>query len=212
MARIPNGILGEFIGTAGPVSGYMRNGGNFLRSRRRCSNKPMTEKRLAQQQKIRVCNEFTKPFSQSGFFNKTFPGYGSTATGYNRATSALLHQAITGNYPYTALAYPLVLISRGQMPSPEDAAASLNAEGNVEFTWTNNSGNGTAKDNDKAILVAYAPSLQQAVYAVSDGRRKDGHAILNTQMFTKCVIETWMGFISNDEKDAATSVYTGRLM
>jgi hypothetical protein len=73
MARIPNGILGEFVGTAGPVSGYMRMGTNFLRSRRRRSNRPMTPKRLAQQQKIKVCNEFTKPFSGSGFFDAAFP-------------------------------------------------------------------------------------------------------------------------------------------
>jgi hypothetical protein len=98
MARIPNGILGEFIGTAGNVSGYMRFGDNFLRSRRRKSANVMTPKRLAQQQKIKVCNEFTKPFAGQSFFNKTFPAYGSKGSGYNRATSAILNQAIIGSY------------------------------------------------------------------------------------------------------------------
>jgi len=118
MARIPNGILGEFVGTAGPVSGYMRMGTNFVRSRRRRSNRPMTLKRLAQQQKIKVCNEFTKPFSGSGFFDAAFPLTNGTATGYNKATSALLKKAITGVYPDTAIAWPMVLISEGGMPSP----------------------------------------------------------------------------------------------
>jgi hypothetical protein len=47
MGTIINGILGSFTGTAGPVSGYMRNGKNFVRSRRRKSAAPMTPKRLA---------------------------------------------------------------------------------------------------------------------------------------------------------------------
>ena len=32
MARKSSGILGDFIGTIGPVTGFMRNGHNFLRS------------------------------------------------------------------------------------------------------------------------------------------------------------------------------------
>src|SRR5678815_4562873 len=96
MARIPNGILGEFIGTAGNVSGYMRYGTNFLRTRRRKSNMMMTPARMAQQQKIKVCNEFTKPFAGRDFFNKTFPAYGKKNSACNRATSALMSQAVVG--------------------------------------------------------------------------------------------------------------------
>src|ERR1039457_452575 len=125
MARIPHGILGDFIGTAGNISGYMRNGANFIRSKRRRSTKPMSLNRLAQQQKIKVCNEFTGPFSGSGIFNKTFPAYGSSATGYNRATSSLMNLAVVGNYPDTAIAYPLVLISQGPLPPADGASASV---------------------------------------------------------------------------------------
>jgi hypothetical protein len=100
MGTIINGILGSFTGTAGPVSGYMRNGKNFVRSRRRKSAAPMTPKRLAQQQKIKVCNEFTRPFCGTGFFNKTFPAYGHSGTSFNRATSAIMNLAVVGTYPY----------------------------------------------------------------------------------------------------------------
>jgi hypothetical protein len=209
MARIPNGILGEFVGTAGPVSGYMRMGTNFVRSRRLRSNRPMTPKRLAQQQKIKVCNEFTKSFSGSGFFDTTFPLPNGTATGYNKATSALLKRAITGTYPDTTIAWPMVLISEGGMPSPANAAASVDSNGNVVFAWSNNAGTGTAKDTDKAVLVAYCNSLKQAVYIVSDSSRADGMGVLNTQFLQGNTIETWMGFICADGKDAADSVYTG---
>jgi len=116
MARIPNGINGEFIGTAGNVNGYMRNGVNFIRSKRRKSSAPMTLRRLAQQQKIKVCNDFTRPFCGTGFFNKTFPAYRHSGTGFNRATSAIMNLAIVGTYPETAIDYPEVLISQGPLP------------------------------------------------------------------------------------------------
>ncbi|KAA9038636.1 hypothetical protein FW778_13875 [Ginsengibacter hankyongi] len=211
MATIPSGILGHFIGKAGNVSGYMRNGKNFLRSRPRKSRKPASPARLAQQQKIKVCGEFTRAFTGTGFFNITFPAYGHTGSGYNRATSALLNLAITGAYPDTALSYAQVLVSKGQLPPAQDATATNDAEGNIYFNWTDNSGDGTAKKNDRAIMVAYSPETKQAVFAFSDAERKDEMAILGTGSI-KGAVQTWLGFLSADETHAANSVYTGELV
>ena len=211
MARIPNGILGAFIGKAGNVSGYMRNGENFIRSKRRKTSKEMTPKRLAQQQKIKVCNEFTKAFSGTGFFNKTFPAYGDTGTGYNRATSAIMNLAIVGDYPDISISYPLVLISKGPLPAAENANAAVNENGNIFFSWTDNSGTGTAKTNDKVILLAYFPALKQMIYSISAAVRADCQALLITNAMKGYEVQTWIGFLSNDEKAAACSVYTGRI-
>jgi len=211
MATIPSGILGHFIGKAGNVSGYMRNGKNFLRSRPRKSRKPASPARLAQQQKIKVCSEFTRAFTGTGFFNITFPAYGHSGSGYNRATSALLNLAITGAYPDTALSYPQVLVSKGQLPAAQDAAATSDAEGNIYFNWTDNTGNGTAKADDKVILVAYLPALKRVVLSPDAGRRSDGTATLPAGDFAGYTVETWMGFVSKDERDAANSVYTGSI-
>src|SRR5690242_13595894 len=131
MASIPNGILGNFVGTAGNVCGYMRNGKNFVRSRRRKSTSPMTGARLAQQQKLKVCNEFTKPFCGTGFFNKTFPAYGHSGTGFNRVTSAIMSLAITGTYPDTAIDYTQVLISQGPLPPAKNPTTARSEERRV---------------------------------------------------------------------------------
>ena len=211
MARIPNGILGGFVGTAGNISGYMRNGVNFVRSRRRKSSAPMTPKRLAQQQKIKVCNEFTRPFCGSGFFNKTFPAYGHSGTGFNRATSAIMHLAITGAYPDTAIAYPQVLISKGPLPGAQNASSTVNSEGHIVFNWEDNTGTGTAKENDKVVVVAYFPSQKKAVFDTGIALRKDGQAILYMQQMQSLAAETWIGFLSHDEKDASDSVYSGQV-
>lgn len=212
MARIPDGILGKFIGTAGNVSGYMRYGTNFLRARRRKSTNPITPKRLAQQQKIKVCNEFTRPFTGTNFFNKTFPAYGSTGSGYNRATSCLMNKAIVGSYPHTSIDFPLVLISKGPLPTPVGASAVADAEGNIVFTWADNAGTGTAKANDKVVLLAYFIETRQIIYSLDVGTRANGTAILNTSVMQGQAAETWIGFLSDDEKDASDSAYTGKLL
>jgi hypothetical protein len=211
MATITNGILGPFTGTAGPVSGYMRNGKNFVRSRRRKSAAPMTPKRLAQQQKIKVCNEFTRPFCGTGFFNKTFPAYGHSGTGFNRATSAIMNLAIVGNYPDTAIDYSQVLISKGPLPTVSNATAAASTDGTILFGWEDNTGTGTAKANDKVILVAYFPAVKTAFFTIGTATRKDGQAVLGTTNMQGEIAETWIGFLSNDEEDSADSVYCGRV-
>lgn len=203
MAKTSEGILGAFIGTIGPVTGYVRGGQNILRS----STSTVKYKRTPS----RVCNRFTKAFSQTGFFTKTFPAYGSTGNGYNRVTSALMSQALIGSYPDIRLSYPLVLISKGKLPPAEHAAAAAMKNGNIYFSFTDNSETGTASPTDKIILVAYSEEQQQAVFSLHAGLRKDCEAVLQTGMLKGYNVETWIGFLSNDETNAANSVYTGRI-
>ena len=209
MGKIPDGILGMLIGKLGPVSGYRRNGQNLVRvsgQSRKIKNTPM---RRNQREKIKVCNDFTHAFSGTGFLGKSFPSYGDTGTGYNRATSAIMNLAITGTYPDTVISYPRVLISKGPLPCAENAEVAVDTEGNMLFAWTDNTGMGTAKANDKVILVAYFPELKQAITSIGSATRNAGQALLETSMRTDYAAETWIGFLSNDEKSAADSVYTG---
>ena len=211
MAILTQGILGPVTGRTGPVVSYIRFGKNITRSLSNSKkNKIETPARKMQRQKIKVCNEFTKAFTGTGFFNKSFPAYGSAGSGYNRATSATMNLAIV-SHPETAIAWPKVLISKGPVASVDVASASINEAGNIVFTWTDNTGTGTAKGNDKAILVAYFPESKEAVYQFSDATRNAGWAILEMNS-KKGVMETWLGFLSADEKNAANSVYTGKLL
>jgi hypothetical protein len=212
MAKIPDGILGPIIGKIGPVTGYRRNGVNIIRSSAGRKDKVVTPLRSSQRQKIKVCNEFTRAFSRSGFFAKTFPGYGDTGTGYNRATSAIMNLAITGFYPDIALDYPKVLISKGPLPGAEDPAAFLAQTDTIHFTWTNNSWKGTAKPNDKVIVAAYFLTRKQAVFSIGDAVRSKGEVSLFVGNRPGEICETWIGFLSHNEKDAANSSYCGRII
>ena len=103
-----------------------------------------------------------------------------------------------------------MLISKGQIASAEFAETITDTEGNIVFNWTDNAGTGTAKGNDKAVLVAYFPESREAVFQFSEAIRSDGYAILELNS-KKGVAETWLGFLSADEKNAANSIYTGRV-
>jgi hypothetical protein len=211
MGILPQGILGEITGKTGPVVSYMRFGQNITRSKGSTrKNRIETPARKIQREKIKLCNEFTHAFSGTSFFNKSFPAYGHTGSGYNRVTSAIMNLAIVTN-PVVAIAWPKVLISKGPVAPVDYAAASVNAEGNISFTWTNNAGDGTAKKDDRAILVAWFPESQQAVFSFSEAERKDEMAILETGTL-QGVAKTWLGFLSADETNAANSVYTGEII
>jgi hypothetical protein len=209
MAKVSEGILGGFIGRVGPVSGYRRNGVNIMRTAKSQKDHKITPGRLAQREKLKVCNEFIFPFCRTGFFNKTFPSSAAGGTGYSRATSAIMNLAITGTFPNTVISYPDVLISRGQLPSAQNASATLNEEGNTVFTWTDNSDMGTAKAIDKVILVAYFLKGRHVIFKIGSATRSVGEAVLETKALKGRTAETWIGFLSNDEKNAADSVYTG---
>lgn len=211
MATITNGIIGPFIGKAGPVCGYTRNGKSFVRSRPRKSSVPASPKRLAQQQKMKVCSEFTRPFSGTGFFNKTFPAFGQSSTGVNRATSAIMNLAIAGTYPDTFIDYEQVLISRGHLPGAKNASTAVSSDGTILFGWEDNTGTGAAKATDKVVLVAYFPETRRAVFTIGTAIRKDGQSLLDISGIQGQAAETWIGFLSNDEAHAANSTYCGRV-
>ena len=110
------------------------------------------------------------------------------------------------------ISYPLVLISKGPLPPPVNAIAVAAASGSIQFTWSDNSGTGTARSNDKVILLAYFPASHSIAYSLESGTRGAGVSTLPTGHIIGEQAETWMGFLSNDEKDASCSVYAGNII
>ena len=213
MAEIRNGIMGAFKGKVGPVSGYTRYGRNIMRSAHTTVNDKATPKREAQREKVRVCNTFINAFSGTGIFSRTFPDPTHGGSGYNRAMKVLMNSALRGEYPHYEISYNEFLISKGELPGPQNAGVALDAAGNFVFTWTDNTTDGTAKATDHAVLVAYFPeSKTQLAYALNAANRSACTATLEIPIDNKgAVAETWIGFVSEDGRIAANSVYTGRL-
>jgi hypothetical protein len=120
-----------------------------------------------------------------------------------------MSRALTGEYPDMALSYPQVLISKGSLPGAQSAKVIKKANNILQFSFEDNSGAGIAASNDTVILVAYAPDIQQAIFGLYNGFRKDKKAVLNVAALKGNSVETWIGFLSADEMDASDSVRVG---
>jgi Family of unknown function (DUF6266) len=122
-----------------------------------------------------------------------------------------MSRAVTGVYPNMQLNYQQVLISKGRLPGPQSARATVK-NGVLHFSFADNSTDGIAAADDTVILVAYCPGLQQAVFTLYGGFRKDKKAVLNVAALKGYTVETWIGFLSTDERDASDSVWVGMMV
>ena len=98
MAIIPQGITGPFIGKVGPVVGYVSRGKSIMRGRPNLSKsrKPSTLQ-LQQHAKFSLMNKFLAPIIP--FLNETKKTVDIDLTGYNKAFSYNVKNAIAGAYP-----------------------------------------------------------------------------------------------------------------
>lgn len=207
MGTISKGIMGGFSGTVGTVIGGTWKGINYIRSKPdRRTSKP-TEKQLEQQAKFAAASKFIQPLN--GLVTLTFRNYAVKMTGVNSALSHVLKNAVMGTYPTYTIDYEAVLISRGDLPNALNPVASAVATNSVKFDWTDNSSTGKAKAGDNSILVIYSPEDKLALYTTGGTLRSAGTATFNASIFSGQQVETYIGFISEDGKDIATSIYTG---
>jgi hypothetical protein len=209
MGTINKGILGGFSGTVGNVVGGTWKGIDYMRSKGNRRNTDPTEKQLSQQIKFGLVMRFLQPMS--GLLSTSFRDYAIMKTGINSALSYILKNAITGTYPAYEINYSLALVSRGDLPNALGPAVTSGAGSILTFSWTDNSGVGVAKATDQAILVAYCPTLKQAIYTTVGGLRNALTGDLNVLPFSGEQVETWIGFISEDGNNVATSIFTGEV-
>ncbi len=208
MAIIQNGILGGFAGTVGTVVGGRWRGIDYMRGRstsRKSSNSSLqTDQRL----KFAVASRFLQ--NMKDLLTIGFRGQGIRMTEVNSALGYTLKNAITGTYPDFKIAYPQVLVTRGNLPNAAAPAAVAEATGIIRFNWTDNSGTGKARASDKALLVAYCEALKQAVFII-EPLRNASTGVLNIPAFSGQIVQTWISFRTDNGKDIASSLFTGEI-
>jgi|SRR6266498_522678 len=208
MGTITKGILGGFNGTVGTVIGGSWKGIDYMRSRPAKRTNNPTPAQLEQQAKFAEVIKFLDPMV--GLIRMTYRNFAIKMTAFNSAMSYHLRFAITGTYPNFSIDYSLAQVSRGDLPNTNGPTVTK-SDNNINFTWTDNSGTGRALATDRAILVAYCPSLNQTIYTTNGGARIAGSGSLNAANFAGETVHTYIGFISEDGKEVATSIYTGEL-
>lgn len=212
MTRIPDLFSVSALSGIIPSAGILTYDENNLNSTTILPKSRINLLQVSMVEKLKVCYHFTKSFSGTGFFDKSFTEYNNQGNGYYRATCALMKNALTGRSPYIRLSYPHILISKGGLPAPMHAAAVAMKNNNIYFSFSDNSNIESASGSDIIILVAYSEKLQQAIFSLNAGTRKNCEAVLDATSLKNQTVETWMGFLSEDETHASNSVYTGRVI
>lgn len=211
MGTISKGILGGFSGTVGTVIGGTWKGIDYMRSMPARRSNTLTPAQMDQRLKFSLIVKFIQ--TMAGLVMISFRNYAVKMTGANNAVSYNLKNAITGTAPDFGIDYSLVLISRGDLPNALNPSAAAGAQpGKVTFTWLNNAGVGKSKNDDKALLVVHCPASNQTTYTTGSAARSALTETLDVATFSGETVETYIGFISADGKDIATSIYTGQVV
>jgi hypothetical protein len=206
MAKLYQGINGPFSGKVGTVVGYLYKGMPVMRARPN-RTKPFTPRELNQQARFRLMNKFLRPLND--LLNTTFAHLAVRMTGFNKAFSYNVKNAISGVNPDLAIDYGMVLLSRGDLPGAESPAVESPSPAVLEFIWTDNSGKGQALASDKAFVAIYHEESGLWKYQLDIATR---NAAKYTWVLTERIgspVQTYIGFISEDRKDASDSVYAG---
>lgn len=210
MGIISKGIMGGFSGTVGTVVGSSWQGIDYIRSRPTYrKDRQFTTEQVDQQLKFGLVTRFSH--SLADLLNLTYKRYSKRQTARNSAVSYLLKNAVAGSSPHFYLNYAKVLVSRGLLLGAKEARAMAGPGTTITITWGNNAGAGGAKTNDRAIVVAYCPELEQSCYAITAARRSSGTTSLEVSGFMGCRVHTWLSFMTENGKGMANSVYAGAL-
>ena len=209
MAIINKGILGPVSGTVGTVVGGSWKGISYLRSQATSSRTSFSIPQLEQQAKFSLTMRFLQ--TMTSLLAITFKEYAVKMSGFNNAMRYTLLNGITGTYPTFDIDYSNVLVSRGDLPNAFSPTAGSATSGTVNFNWVNNSGVGKAQPTDTSVLVVYSADRNQCIYTTAGAARSAGSASISVPAFKGLNVETYIGFLSADGKNIASSVYTGQV-
>jgi len=207
MGTIKKGILGGFSGKVGTVVGSNWKKVAYMRSLPLKVKNPRTEPQMMQRSKFALTLYFLKPVN--GLLRIGWKLYANKQSPINAAMSYTIANAITGNYPNYAIDPSKVLISRGSLTPAYNASATL-ASGAINFEWDDNSGSSAAKMSDKALIAVINPTKSEAVFDTAGASRVDTAQSVNLPAnWSGETVEAYLGFISEDGREVANSVYLG---
>lgn len=207
MGTIKKGILGGFSGKVGTVVGGSWKGISYMRSLPQKVKNPRTEGQVSQRTKFSITMFYLKPMT--AFLRTGWKLYANKQSPFNAAMSYTLANAITGNYPDYDIDPNKVLVSRGSLLPASNTDIDTSG-GNITLTWDDNSGISNAKATDKALVAIVNPIKGEAVCDTAGAERMTGSQSVSIPAdWTGDELQAYLGFISEDGKEVANSMYLG---
>ena len=193
MAKYQSGYLGPFDGKLGTAVGSRWKGINYMRSLGRRRKGTPSPKQQVQMARFSFVGRFIK--SMTALFKVTFKDYATGETEHNYVFRYTINNVLTGTHPNFGLNYSIALVAQGSLPNAGNPAASNGGPGETRWNWTDNSGNGIAKGEDKAILVAYCEELNRCEFKLPGSMRQATADSLQIVAFSGKQVQTWTSLL-----------------
>jgi hypothetical protein len=207
MGTITKGILGGFNGKVGTVVGSNWKGKAVMRSKPGPRKGKPSQAQAEQQVKFSLMIKFLQPLTP--LLELTYKKVATGMSGFNKAMSFNVMNAITGTYPAYSIDYAALLLSRGDLPNATAPAAASSAAGKLVFSWTDNGGLGRALATDKAFVAVYSETLKHWAFITDTAARNAGIYTLDATAFSGQAVQTYLGFISANGRFVSNSLFTG---
>ncbi|MDR2928498.1 MAG: DUF6266 family protein [Cytophagaceae bacterium] len=209
MGTIKKGILGGFSGKVGTVVGGSWKGISYMRSLPQSVKNPRTVGQVSQRSKFALTLNLLKPMT--AFLRTGWKFYAHRQSPFNAATSYTLANAITGAYPDYSIDASKVLVSRGSL-TPATNARVIPTQGFINLSWDDNSGTGSAKPTDKALVAVLNPVKGESITNDAGADRMTGtQAVPVPADWLGDSVEIYLGFVSEDGKEVSNSIHLGTL-
>ena len=204
MAKLKGGILGAFLGKIGPVVASKRGDTVYIKSRPATVKHPNTKKQLATKNSFGAASSlgsFLLPFVKHSIITPQ----GKTA--FNACVSYNKKSAVVETEDGFVADYEKLILSKGELESLQGVKADRTDGGKIRFSWTNNSKSRNAQKDDKVLLLAVAPELNEIFYRINGANRQDGEAFLtvpedslNVPLYVYVSVQTAGRTISSDSE------------
>jgi Family of unknown function (DUF6266) len=207
MGTLLNGINGPFKGRVGTVVGYMWKKKAVIRSLPVKRTTPLSPLQIQQHAKFALMNHFLN--RTKSLLNITYGHLVENMTGFNKAFSYNVKNAIAGNHPDLKIDYSRVLLGRGDLTNVSTAVAAPTSEGTLTFNWTDNSGEGSAKSTDQVFIAVYCEEKNTWTYGLNLALRNAGKTAIDITRLKGKQVHAYIGFMADDGKDATDTFYLG---
>lgn len=206
MAKMKNGILGGFSGKIGNVVGVEHPDGTYsMRSVPEHVKNPQSEAQQTGRIGLGLCSGLVKvilPFAEQGFGHLPYKSVRGAFVSKNSRT------ALGGVYPDLHIDYRFLKVAVGQLLPAREAAVECNDQGDLEFFWDDNSGEGGAKENDRVMLLVINPAKKDCQFTLKGNSRADGSDVLEIPSgYEGDTLHAYIAFASKNGYMVSDSVY-----
>lgn len=213
MAIVKSGIALGFSGKVGNlIFSQQANGTTTVSGIGKVRTTPFTANEIANHQCTSVCNQFIKPIKDFISVGYELEAKRKGQNQHNVMVTDLKQNSLIKDYPNTRIDFSKVLVTKGSMLPPENAAVSINEFG-LGFTWDTEITVDGMHYSDQVMTLAYFPTLGKARFMTGGAQRNIGKDMLVLSGIEQGnMAEIYISLIKANRKEISNSVYLGQLI